>query len=99
MTAAAWFLVAGLCAVAVVACWLHSPAARAHRQQLRLHRRFAAANGLDDEESRALWRIAHEAGLADPLLVYVRPGLLEADAVPCASAAVVAALRRKLFGG
>lgn len=100
MTAAAvWMLVAGLGA-ALFAIWrVQSPDARTLRQQRRVHRALAAANGLDDDESQALWRIAREAGLADPVLVYVRPSLLHADAVTCASAAVVAALHRKLFGG
>lgn len=99
MTAAAWILGAGLGALSVAVWRLQSPAARAERQRKLVHQQLAAANGLDDDESKALWRIAREAGLADPVLVYVRPSLLQAETTACASPAVVASLRRKLFGG
>lgn len=97
-TAAVWILAAGLGAVLLAVWRLQSPDGRALRQQRRVHRALAAANGLDADESQALWRIAREAGLADPVLVYVRPSLLQADAIACADPDVVAALRRKLFG-
>ena len=59
----------------------------------RLHDRLAAANGLDDAESRWLWQLAGREVPGRRAAVFVRPSLLPADGGERART-----IRRKLFG-
>ena len=91
-----------LAAVAVVAVlrWRWATGAASQRlQQLHDFEQLAAANGLTPVETKALWRIALAAQLADPMLVFVRPSLLDSCAAPArVPAEAVRSLQDKLFG-
>lgn len=93
-----WLVVGLLVAAAVAARHLLSPAARLRREQLRLHGKLAAANGLSEDEAAALWRLASAAKLSEPAVAFVRPSLLDSGGLQGVGGDVVAALRAKLFG-
>lgn len=92
-----WGLLAAFLAGALLYV-LFSPGARTVRQQRRLHRDLAAANGLTAAQARLLWRLAVQAGQENPALVFVCPSQFDAgSAVARADAGLVRELRDKLF--
>lgn len=93
----AWLLLAALALAAIAVREFASPAARQRRARWRRHRMLAAANGLTDDETRALWRLARTARLAEPAVAFVRPSLLDSGHAEL-DGDTLAALRRKLFG-
>lgn len=92
-----WLMVGLLAAAAVGAHLLLSPGARLRREQLRLHGKLAAANGLSDDEAAALWHLARAAKLAEPAVAFVRPSLLDSGGLQGLRSEVLASLRAKLF--
>jgi len=94
-----WIGTAVAIAVAATMANVLSPAARERREWKRHCRQLARASGLTAAEAEFLWRLARLVVPVTPILVFVRPTLLDHGQGLGATPEFVRGIRDKLFGG